>query len=311
MAATTIDLSGTPRRRRREHAVHLLFLAAALSSIAISALIIIALVGKAYVFLTHIELATLWSSGWFPRRGEYDVKTLFVGSLMVTAIAMVIAAPLGLLSAIFVSEYATPRVRRIVKPILEILAGIPSVVLGFFALTWITPEVVQRYLDPTSKSFSFAAAGIAVGILVTPLVAAVSEDALRAVPVALREASYGLGAKKATTTLRVVLPAAISGVVASLVLAISRAIGETMIVFIAAGASGGALFNTDPFRPGQTVTSAMASLASGSDQVGVATGNGAGQAVNSLYFLGLLLFLVTLALNLVGNFFVRRVRNRY
>lgn len=311
MAATTIDLTGSPKRRRREHAVRLFFLAAALSSIAISVLLIIALVGKAYTFLTHIELTTLWSSGWYPRRGEYDIKTLFMGTLIVTGIAMLIAAPLGLLSAIFVSEYATPRVRRIVKPVLEILAGIPSVVLGFFALTWISPEVVQRYLDPTSPSFSLAAAGIAVGILVTPLVAAVSEDALRAVPRTLREASYGLGAKKATTSLRVVLPAAVSGIVASLILAISRAIGETMIVFIAAGASGGALFNADPFRPGQTVTSAMASLASGSDQVAVATGTGAGQAVNSLYFLGLLLFVVTLGLNLVGNFFVRRVRNRY
>ena len=155
------------------------------------------------------------------------------------------------------------------------------------------------------------AAGLGVGILVTPLVASVSEDACRAVPVSLREAAYGLGAKKATTSLRIVFPAAISGIVASLILAASRAIGETMVVALAAGGSGGSEFTTDVFGPGQTITAAMMALAAGSDQVAAGAGAEGAVAYQSLFFLGLLLFLVTLGLNLIGDRFVRRVREKY
>ncbi|MCU0484403.1 MAG: ABC transporter permease subunit [Chloroflexi bacterium] len=188
---------------------------------------------------------------------------------------------------------------------LEVLAGIPSVVLGFFALTWISPNVVQA-IFPTASTFNFLAAGIGVGILTIPLVASVSEDAMRAVPRSLREASYGLGARRSTTVVQVVLPAAISGVMAAFILAVSRAVGETMVVAVAAGATGGSLFTLDPLGPGQTLTAAMASLATGSDQV---TGDSA--AFLSLFFLGLVLFVVTLALNVVGDAFVRRTRQRY
>jgi phosphate transport system permease protein len=167
------------------------------------------------------------------------------GTLLVTGIAMALAAPIGLASAIYLSEYAGPRARGLIKPILEILAGVPSVVLGFFALTFISPEVVQRFV-PGAPSFNIAAAGLAVGVLTIPLIASISEDAMRAVPLSLREASYGLGAKRVTTSLRVVFPAAVSGIVAALILGASRAIGETMVVAIAAGASGGALFTVDP-----------------------------------------------------------------
>lgn len=217
---------------------------------------------------------------------------------------MVVATPLGLGAAIYLSEYASPRWRRILKPIIEVLAGIPSVVLGFFALTWISPNIVQRFSG--AGVFSIAAAGIGVGILTTPLVASVSEDAMRAVPNALREASYGLGANRATTVRRVVFPAAISGIVASLILGISRAIGETMVVFMAGGAVGGALRGFSIFEPGQTMTAAMASLAIGTDQVA-----GEGLAFQSLFFVGLLLFLMTLILNSISERFVRRVRERY
>jgi phosphate transport system permease protein len=298
-------LRGSRRRRRNEAAVRGALFAAAALSILISVGIVLSLVFEAVSFLSQIELSQLVAPGWFPRRGMFSIATVVVGTLIVTVIAMTIAAPVGLGSAIYLSEYATPRVRGIVKPILEILAGIPSVVLGFFALTWISPNIVQN-LFPEAKGFSLMAAGIGVGVLTIPLVASISEDAMRAVPNALREASYGLGSRRLTTSVRVIVPAAISGIVAALILATSRAIGETMVVALAAGASGGSLFTVDPLGPGQTLTAAMASLAAGSDQVA-----GANAAFQSLFFLGLLLFLMTLVLNVIADTFVRRTRQKY
>jgi phosphate transport system permease protein len=302
---TVDDLAGSSRRRRREALVRGAFLACAALSILISGLIVFSLIGKAIVFLSNIHLSQLSAEGWLPRRGEFDIRTIFVGTMLVTGIAMLVAAPLGLGAAIYLSEYARPRARRILKPILELLAGIPSVVMGFFALTLISPKLVQAVF-PGSTQFNLAAAGIGVGLLVTPLVASVAEDAMAAVPASLREAAYGLGAKRRTASLRVVFPAAVSGIVASLILGISRAVGETMVVAIAAGASGGALFTLSPLQHGQTMTAAMAALAIGSDQAG-----GDKAAVSSLFFVGLLLFLMTFALNVVGDRFVRRVRDRY
>jgi phosphate transport system permease protein len=216
-----------------------------------------------------------------------------------------VAIPIGLGAAVYLSEYASPRVRRGLKPALETLAGIPSVVLGFFALTTINPTLVQGLFD-SAGTFTLASAGIAVGILIVPLVASVAEDAMFAVPGALREAAYGIGAPRRTVTTRVVFPAAVSGIVAAIILGVSRAIGETMIIAIAAGATGGAELTLNPLEGGQTMTGAISSLAIGSDQV-----RGADQAFNSLYFVGLLLFLITLGLNLVSERFVRRVRKAY
>ena len=304
-AITLADLQGDSRRMRRERFMQIVVLGAAITSVVVSALIVLSLIGEAWTFVSEVEWATLWTSGWFPRRGLYDVKTIVVGTALVTGIAMVVAAPLGLGAAIYLSEYARPRLRKVLKPVLEILAGIPSVVLGFFALTWISPEIVQRLKDDATQ-FNLMAAGIGVGILTIPLIAAVSEDAMRSVPKALREASYGLGARRMTTVLRIVLPASVSGLVASFIVAVSRAIGETMVVFIAAGATGGSLFSVDPFKPGQTMTAAIASQAAGTDQV-----RGAGLTFQSLFFVALLLFVITLLLNLVADRFVRRVRQRY
>ncbi|MDQ3738903.1 MAG: phosphate ABC transporter permease subunit PstC [Actinomycetota bacterium] len=301
--AITIDslqLSGG--RAHRERAARIVFLAAALLSILVSAAIIWSLAAETWTFVSQVEWATLWTDGWFPRRGQYDVKTIVVGSLLVTGIAMVVALPLGLSAAIYLSEYARPRVRKVLKPVLEILAGIPSVVLGFFALTFISPNLVQRFTD--ARQSSIAAAGIAVGLLTIPLVASVSEDAMRSVPNALREASFGLGARKITTTVNVVLPAAVSGLVAAFILAISRAIGETMVVFIAAGGLG--LFTLDIFDPGITMTAAIASQAAGTDRV-----VGEGLTFQSLFFVASLLFVITLTLNLLAGRFVRRVRQVY
>jgi phosphate transport system permease protein len=302
---TIADLRGSIRRRRKEGIIRGVFLTAGLISIVISALIVLSLVGRAIEFLRLIPLSSLWESGWFPRRGLFDIKTLFVGTLLVTGIAMVVAAPMGLGAAIYLSEYARPRTRRILKPILETLAGIPSVVMGYFALTFISPHVIQR-LFSEATIFNITAAGIGVGILVIPLVASVAEDAMYAVPLSIREASYGLGAKKMTTAVRVVFPAAVSGIVAALILGASRAIGETMVVAIAAGGTGGSLFTVDPLGPGQTMTGAMVSLATGSDAV-----RGAGGAYPSLFFVGTVLFFLTFALNVVSERFVRRVRRRY
>jgi phosphate transport system permease protein len=296
---------GSPQRRRKERIVRTVFLGAALLTVVISAFIVLTLVVDAVRFLLAIRPDQLVQDGWYPRRGLFDILTVFLGTLIVTLVAMLVAAPVGLGTAIYLAEYASVRTRRVVKPILEILAGIPSVVVGFFALTWISPNLVQRLRDDASD-FNLLAAGIGVGVLIVPLIASVAEDAMRAVPRSLREASYGLGARRLTTSVRVVFPAAVSGIVAALILGVARAIGETMVVAIAAGGSGGALRTLDPFDPGQTITAAMAALATGSDQV-----VGATAAFQSLFFLGLLLFFFTLVLNVAGDAFVRRTRERY
>jgi phosphate transport system permease protein len=303
-----VDLSGlqgSPARHRKERIVRALFFAAAGLSVVISAAIVLSLAGRALTFLTNVDLGALWADGWFPRQDQYDLRTIVVGTLIIAGIGMLVATPLGLGAAMYLAEYARPRVRRWLKPILEILAGIPSVVIGFFALTWISPELVRTFF-PEASFFNMMAAGIGVGILVTPLVASISEDAMRAVPMSLREASYGLGARKRSTNLRVVFPAAVSGIVASLIVGLSRAIGETMVVAIAAGASGGSELTFNPLENGQTMTAAMTALAIGSDQV-----KGAEYAFESLFFVGLLLFFMTLLLNVVSERFVRRVRQRY
>ncbi|MGZ8475655.1 MAG: phosphate ABC transporter permease subunit PstC [Candidatus Limnocylindria bacterium] len=303
---TVADLRGSVGRRRRELVIRLLFLAASSISILISALIIVSLVGEAFTFITQVDPGLLLERGWFPRRDLYGIPTIVGGTLLVAGIGMLVATTLGLGAAIYLSEYASPRFRRTVKPILEVLAGIPSVVLGYFALQVISPTVVDNICPGATDASNLAAAGIGVGILITPLVASVAEDAMYAVPRSLREAAYGLGARKRTTSLSVVLPAAVSGIVAALILGLSRGIGETMVVSIAAGATGGSLFTLNPCEPGQTMTAAMTALATGSDQV-----RGASLAFPSLFFVGLLLFVFTLTLNLLADRYVRSVRIRY
>jgi len=303
LGLTLADLRGGQRRLRKEAAVRRTFFAAASLSVVISSLIVFALVREAWTFVSQVEWAALTADGWYPRRGEYGVLSILTSSLIVTGVAMLVALPVGLGAAMYLSEYAAPRIRSVLKPVLEVLAGIPSVVLGFFALTFISPEIIQPIFDG-SQRFNRLAAGIGVGILTIPLVASISEDAMRAVPGALREASFGLGARKVTTTVRVVVPAAISGLVAAVIVAVSRAIGETMVVFIAGGLVGA--YSLDPLDPGVTMTAAMAQLASGSDAV-------VGEALTfqSLFFVGLVLFVITLLLNVVADRFVRRVRQRY
>ena len=299
------SLTANPRQVRKERLIRDSLGATALVSVLISGLIIWSLFSEAWTFMVEVDWGSVWDIGWFPRRGIYDIKTLIVASLIVTGIAMIVAGPLGLGAAVYLSEYARPGIRRTLKPILEILAGIPSVVLGFFALQWIAPNVVKTLFGGPAAG-SLLAAGIGVGVLVVPLVASISEDAMKAVPMSLREASSGLGARKITTTIRVVLPAAVSGLMAAFIVAVSRALGETMVVVMAGGAAQTAPYTGDPLDGSLTMTAGMTSLARGTDSV-----VGEGLTFQSLFFVGLVLFVVTFALNLVADRFVHRVREQY
>jgi phosphate transport system permease protein len=292
---------------RTQRILRSLFFLAACLAILVSLGIVLALLGESITFVTNVDIAALFNGIWEPRTLRFDIPTLVAGSAVIALIGMLIAAPLGLGAAVYLAEYASPRVRGWLKPILEILAAIPSVVLGFFALSVLSPTLIDPVCPGPTIPFNMLSAGLAVGVLITPLVASIAEDALYAVPGSLREASYGLGARKRTTTMRVVVPAAVSGVVAALIIGLSRAIGETMIVSIAAGGTGGAAFNVNPCLPGQTMTAAMVSLAIGSDQ------SRAGEAnlpYASLFFVGILLFMATLLLNLLSESYVRRMRRK-
>lgn len=275
---------------------------AGLVAVAISLLIILVLLRDGLSFLAQTSVQELGADVWRPRAERYGVLAPFVGTLWVTLVAILLAGPVGLGAAVYLSGYARPRVRRTIKPIIEVLASIPSVVIGVFAFRFIAPELTQR-LFSGSPTLNLLVAGLGVGLLCIPLMTSVSEDALRAVPGSLREASYGIGARKITTVVRVVIPAAVSGLVAGLILTVSRAVGETMVVFLAGGQTptvpGG------PLDPGLTITSAMTGVLSGSEQ------QAGGKAYESVFFLGLLLFVLTLSLNVVANRFVRRVRQTY
>ncbi len=301
------DLHVSPSRARTQRVLRGLFFLASLLAVVISVGIVLSLATEAFVFITNVDLPSLVNGIWEPRSLRFDIPTLIAGSVVISAIGMLIATPLGLGAAIYLSEYASPRLRGWLKPILEMLAAIPSVVLGYFALTTLSPVIADPICPGPTIPFNMVSAGIAVGVLITPLVASIAEDAMYAVPSSLREASYGLGARKRTTTLRVVFPAAVSGIVAALIIGLSRAIGETMIVSIAAGGTGGAAFNLNPCLPGQTMTAAMVGLAVGSDQSRAGEVN---LPYESLFFVGLLLFAMTLALNLISESYVRRMRRK-
>lgn len=230
------------------------------------------------------------------------VLPLLNGTLLVTAIAMVIAVPLGLGSAVYLSDYAPDRVRRVLKPVLEVLAGVPTIVLGYFALTFMTPVLRGIFGDTTVQIFNAASPGIVMGIMIVPTVASLSEDAMSAVPQALREGAYGLGATKRRVVTRVVIPAALSGIVAAVILGMGRAIGETMIVAVAGG--GLPTMTINPFVQIQTMTAYIVQAVSGEAPRGSLT-------YQSIFAVGALLFLLTFALNIAAQRFVRRFREVY
>jgi phosphate transport system permease protein len=239
---------------------------------------------------------------WTPQIGEFGIWPLVNATLMTSATAMVVALPLGLSVAVYLSEYASDRARKVLKPVLEVLAGIPTVVYGYFALTFMTPLLRSLFGVDTVEIYNTASAGIVIGILILPLVSSMSEDALSAVPRSLREAAYALGATKLETAVKVVLPAALSGITAAFIVAISRAIGETMIVAIAAGA--GSAFTFNPFKAAETMTGHIVRISGGDisyDSIDY----------DSIFAIGLMLFLMTLALNIISQRVVKRFREVY
>ncbi|RRR72962.1 MAG: phosphate ABC transporter permease subunit PstC [Candidatus Viridilinea halotolerans] len=239
---------------------------------------------------------------WQPVIGEFGIIPLVNSTMMVTIIALVVATPLGLAMAIYMSEYASERVRAVLKPGIELLAGIPTVVYGFFALTFVTPLLRDLFGRDVVQIYNVLSAGLVVGILVTPIIATLSEDALSAVPSGLRQASFGLGATKWETAINIVVPAAFSGIVAAVIVAMSRAIGETMVVALAAGASPAFTFN--PFMPAETMTGHIARISGGDLSYNTID-------YNSIFAIGLVLFFITLTLNVMSRAIVRRFREVY
>lgn len=303
-APVAIDLSGARSRGVQEHVVGVLLWLCGAISLLTTVGIVVVLVQRAVVFfgqvsLTEFLFGTTWSALF--RNPVFGVLPLVGGTLLITLIAMLVAVPLGLMSAIYLSEYAPPRVRDILKPSLELLAGIPTIVFGFFAVTFIRPDVLIR-IFPSIGPFSALAAGIAVGLLIIPLVASLSEDAMRAVPRSLREGGYALGATKLEVSWQIVVPAAISGIIASIILAMSRAVGETMIVALAAGSR--AQLTANPLEDMQTMTGFIVQAFSGDMVVG-------STPYLALFAVGLLLFFITLALNLVSQWVVGKFREEY
>ena len=238
---------------------------------------------------------------WQPGIGQYGIWALVSATLTTSTIAMLISLPLGLASAIYLSEYASPRLRSILKPILGILAGIPTVVYGYFALLFVTP-ILKSFLGEDLSVYNMLSAGLVMGIMILPLISSMSEDALSAVPRALREGAYAMGATKLETSLQVVLPAALSGIGAAVIIGISRAVGETMIVAVAAGA--GPNFSFNPLEAAETMTGHIARISGGDLSYNSID-------YNSLFAIALMLFLVTLVLNLISQWVVNKFREQY
>jgi phosphate transport system permease protein len=290
-------------RRWGEAAVKGLLALCALVSVATTIGIVVALLEPSLEFFREVSIVDFFSGDrWAPlfQPASFGVQPLLAGTLAVTFWACVVALPLGLGAAIYLSEYARPRARRILKPALEVLAGIPTVVYGFFALTFFTPLLQDVGIEV--GTFNVLSAGLVMGVMLIPTVASVSEDAMSAVPQELRDGAYGLGASRLQVSTRIVVPAAISGIVASYVLAVSRAVGETMIVLIAAG--GLAQMTADPREPAQTMTAFIGATGLGD----VPTGS---IEYKTIFAVGLTLFVVTFAMNIISIRLVRRYREIY
>lgn len=290
-----VDLSA--KSRPGERVIRVVLVASALISVAITFGIILALIEPVIAFFREVPFGD-----FFAFEGDFAVLPLVTATLMVTVIALLVAVPLGLGAALYLSEYASRRSRKILKPTVELLAGVPSVVYGFFALTFVTPTLLQDILNVGVGFTNALAAGLVLGVMIIPTIASLAEDAFSAVPQALRQGSFAMGANRMQTSVRVVLPAALSGVAAAVVLGMSRAVGETMIVALAAGALKN--FSLDPREGMQTMTGFMAQTAGGESPVGSLD-------YNNLFAVGMLLFLITLVLNMVSIRFVRRFRQVY
>jgi len=289
-----------------EKIVKFFITASAFAAILISISIVFTLLTEAINFfqdpavtLKGYFTATRWTPTF--QNPEYGVMVLISSTLYIAVIACLISFPLGLFSAIYLSEFATKRTRKVIKPVLEVLAGVPTVVFGYFALNWITPNIIQRFI-PGTGVFNALSAGIAVGIMIIPTIASISDDALNAVPNSLRNGSLALGSTRRITALKIMFPAAISGIIASFILGFSRAIGETMIVTIAGGQYPE--LNLDPRSAMYTITSSIVNVSLGDTPHGTT-------AYNALFALGITLFIMTFILNIGSDYVARKYRKEY
>lgn len=291
-------------RRRREKFIELFLFLSAFSSVAVTLAIVVILVYESSTFFAHVPVWDfLTDTMWTPlfEQPRYGILPLLTGTLVSTAVALVVAVPLGLVVAIYLSEFADARVREVVKPILEMLGGVPTIIYGYFALLFVTP-LLQSTIMPNLPGFNLLSAGLVIGIMIIPYVSSVSEDAMRAVPMDVREGSYAMGATRLQTSLRVVVPAAISGIAAAFVLGISRAVGETMVVAIAAGQQPN--FTLDPTEPAATITAYIVQVALGDLPHGSI-------GYQTIFAAGLTLMLITLFFNIGAYVLRRRFREAY
>ena len=298
----TLDLRKKPRFG--ESAIQALLFFAGILSIFTTLAIVYELGKEAWLFFGSPDVTFAKFFGgtkWQPGIGQFGIWPLVTSTLVTSGIAMLVSLPLGLSAALYLSEYASPRARSALKPILEILAGIPTVVYGYFALLFMTP-LLQKIFGDQVQVYNMASAGIVMGIMILPLISSMSEDALSAVPRSLREGAYAMGATKLEASLQIVLPAALSGIGAAFIIGISRAVGETMIVAVAAGAGPNFTFN--PFQAAETMTGHIARISGGDLSYNSID-------YNSLFAIALMLFLVTLVLNLISQWVVGRFREKY
>lgn len=300
---TRTSFGVSPVRRWYEQVIHaFLFVCAGISVLTTLSIVVVLLLEAVQFFFDVSIIEFLTGTKWTPllKPQHFGILPLFCGTLLVAFGSAVIAIPIGLGTAIFLSEYATPWMREIIKPVIEVLAGIPSVVYGYFAVVFISPMI--RHIFPSAGVFNAANACIVVGIMTLPMIISLSEDALRAVPRSLREGAYALGATKYDVTCQVVVPAAMSGIVASFLLAVSRAIGETMAVTLAAGATPTATLN--PLNSVQTMTAYIVQVSQGDTPAGTLE-------YRTIFAVGLALFLSTMAMNLLAQWVLGRMREKY
>jgi len=293
------------KSRIGEDVIQILLFIAGILSIFITLAIVYELGKEAWLFFGNPDVTFgkfFGTTEWQPSIGKIGIWPLVTSTLITSIIAMFIAIPLGLAAALYLSEYASPKARSILKPILEILAGIPTVVYGYFALLFVTPIIRSIFGEDNVEVYNMLSAGLVMGIMILPLISSMSEDAFSAVPRPLREGAYAMGATKLETSLQVVLPAALSGIGAAVILGISRAIGETMIVAVAAGSGPNFTFN--PFKAAETMTGNIARISGGDLSYGSID-------YTSLFAIALMLFLVTLVLNLISQWVVQRFREKY
>jgi phosphate transport system permease protein len=295
--------SRNPWVHRREKMIEAIMFLAAISAVAITLAIVCILFYESLAFFKHVSIFEfLTSTQWSPlfENPQYGILPLVTGTLVTSAVALLVAVPIGSIIAIYLSEFAPHKVREVVKPFLELLASVPTVVFGYFALMVVTP-LLQHFM-PTLPGFNMLGPGIVIGIMIIPYIASLSEDAMRAVPMAMREGSYAMGATRFQTAIRVVSPAAISGIIAAYILAMSRAIGETMVVAIAAGQQPN--FTFDPTQAAATITAYIVQVAMGDLPHGSI-------GYQSIFAAGLVLFLMTLVFNILGHMARQRFREVY